>query len=130
VCQELQRTANRHILKKLALFPSGLDALYTRIIQQMSESDNAEICRCVLASTTVLYRLVTTRELVALIEQLNEVSNNVQEIVSLCGSFLTIRDDTVYFMHQSAKTSSSKKRHLRSFQTVLKKLIRLSIQRR
>jgi hypothetical protein len=27
----------------------------------------------------------------------------VREIVSLCGSFLTLRDDTVYFVHQSAK---------------------------
>ena len=27
----------------------------------------------------------------------------MREIISLCGSFLTLRDDTVYFVHQSAK---------------------------
>jgi hypothetical protein len=125
VCQELQRTANRHVLKKLALFPSGLDALYTRMMQQMSESDDAEICRCVLASTAVLYRPVTTRELVALVEQLDDVSDDVQEIVSLCGSFLfaTIQSTLCISLQ---RTSSSKGHHLRSFQTVLKKLIRLS----
>jgi hypothetical protein len=32
----------------------------------------------------------------------NDLSS-LQEIVSLCGSFLTIRKGTVYFMHQSAK---------------------------
>ena len=34
------------------------------------------------------------------------MSNDLQsleEIIGLCGSFLTIREDTVYFMHQSAK---------------------------
>jgi hypothetical protein len=69
----------------------------------MSESDDAEICRCVLASIAVLYRPVTIPELVALVEQLNDVSDDVREIISLCGSFLTLREDTVYFVHQSAK---------------------------
>jgi hypothetical protein len=103
VCQELRRTANRHVLKKLALFPPGLDALYTRMMQQMSQCDDAETCRCVLASMAVMYRPVTIRELVALVEQLDDVADNVREIISLCGSFLTLRDDTIYFVHQSAK---------------------------
>jgi hypothetical protein len=103
VCQELKRTANRHVLKKLAVFPPGLDDLYKRMMQQMSESDDADTCRCVLASTAVLYRPVTIRELVVLVEQLEDVSNNVREIIDLCGSFLTVREDTVYFVHQSAK---------------------------
>ncbi|KAF2825483.1 hypothetical protein CC86DRAFT_371133 [Ophiobolus disseminans] len=38
VCQELRVTANRHVLKKLALFPPGLDALYKRMMQQMRSS--------------------------------------------------------------------------------------------
>jgi hypothetical protein len=106
VCQDLRVTANRHVLKKLALFPPGLDPLYKRMMHQMSESDDAEICRCVLASTAVLYRPVTIPELVALVEQLEEFAHNLEsarEIVSLCGSFLTLREDTVYFVHQSAK---------------------------
>jgi hypothetical protein len=103
VCQELKRAANRHVLKKLAGFPPGLDDLYKRMMQQMSESDDADTCRCVLASTAVLYRPVTITELVALVEQLKDVSDDVQEIISLCGSFLTIRGGIVYFVHQSAK---------------------------
>ncbi|OAG12146.1 HET-domain-containing protein [Paraphaeosphaeria sporulosa] len=103
VCQELGRTANRHVLKKLAVFPPGLDDLYKRMMQQMSESDDADTCRCVLASTAVLYRPVTIHELVALIEQPEDVSNDMREIIDLCGSFLTVREDTVYFVHQSAK---------------------------
>lgn len=99
VCQELGRTANRHVLKKLAVFPPGLNDLYKRMMQQISESDDADTCRCVLASTAVLYQPVTIRELVALIEQPEDISNNIQEIINLCGSFLTVREDTVYFIH-------------------------------
>jgi hypothetical protein len=75
------------------------------MMQQMSESDNADTCRCVLASTAVLYRPVTIRELVALVEQLEDLDDldSVREIVGFCGSFLTLREDTVYFVHQSAK---------------------------
>jgi hypothetical protein len=109
VCQELERTANRHVLKKLAVFPPGLDDLYRRMMQQMSESDDADTCRCVLASTAVLYRPVTIRELVVLVEQLKDVGSDVREIIDLCGSFLTVREDTVYFVHQSARDFLSAK---------------------
>jgi hypothetical protein len=53
-----------------------------------------------------LYRPVTIQELVALVGQLDDFVDDlesVREIVSLCGSFLTLREDTVYFVHQSAK---------------------------
>jgi hypothetical protein len=103
VCQNLKATVNRHVLKKLASFPPGLDALYGQMMHQMSKSDDAETCRCVLAIAAVLYRPVTISELVALVEQLKGVSDDVREIISLCGSFLILREDTVYFVHQSAK---------------------------
>jgi hypothetical protein len=91
------------VLKKLAVFPPKLNDLYKRMMQQISKSDNADTCRCVLASTAVLHQPVTICELVALLEQLEDVSSNMREIISLCGSFLTVREDTVYFVHQSAK---------------------------
>jgi hypothetical protein len=56
-----------------------------------------------LAPAAVLYRPVTIPELVALVEQLEDVSDDVREIISLCGSLLTLRKDTIYFVHQSAK---------------------------
>ncbi|KAF1978729.1 NACHT-domain-containing protein [Bimuria novae-zelandiae CBS 107.79] len=106
VCQELERTENWDVQEKLALFPPGLDFLYKRMIDQISCSGSAKICLQVLASTAVLYRPVTIRELIELAEQLTRFVNDlesVRKIVSLCGSFLTLRDDTVYFVHQSAK---------------------------
>lgn len=106
VCQELERTENWDVREKLVLFPPGLNSLYERMMDQISGSGSAKICLQVLASTAVLYRPVTIRELVLLAEQLVRFVNDlesVRKIVSLCGSFLTLQDDTVYFVHQSAK---------------------------
>ncbi|KAF5849242.1 hypothetical protein GGP41_006191 [Bipolaris sorokiniana] len=112
VCQDLKATPKWNVLKKLAQFPPGLDSLYKRMLQQISESDSADICLRVLAVTVVLYRPVTVAELVVLTEQLTDFVNDlesVREIISLCGSFLKLRDDTVYFVHQSAKDFLVKK---------------------
>jgi hypothetical protein len=49
---------------------------------------------------------VTIAELIALVEPLEDFINDlesVRKIIGLCGSFLTLREDTVYFVHQSAK---------------------------
>jgi hypothetical protein len=106
VCQGLTATPKWNVLKKLALFPPGLDALYQRMMHQVSGLDSADICQQVLASTAVLYRPVTISELVALVEPLDDFIDDLEsmrEIVGFCGSFLTLREDTVYFVHQSAK---------------------------
>ena len=105
VCQDLKTTPKWNVLKKLALFPPGLDSLYKRMIDQISESGSAEICLQVLASTAILYRPVSVPELVVLVEQLEDLDDleSVREVIGFCGSFLTLREDTVYFVHQSAK---------------------------
>jgi hypothetical protein len=105
VCQELEKTARRNVLTKLNSFPPGLDALYERMMQQIGASDDAELCKQVLASTGLVYRPLTLAELATLTERLEDFTDEaeVREIVGLCGSFLTLREDTVYFVHQSAQ---------------------------
>jgi hypothetical protein len=105
VCQDLKTTPKWNVIKRLALFPPELDSLYKRMIDQICESNSAEICLQVLASTAILYRPVAVPELVALVEQLEDLDDleSAREIVGFCGSFLTLREDTVYFVHQSAK---------------------------
>jgi len=106
VCQDLQKSSRLDVLKKLALFPPGLESLYMRMLQQIRMSGDAKICLQVLATTAVLYRPITVAELAALVEELRDYVDDleiVREIISLCGSFLTLRDDTVYIVHQSAK---------------------------
>jgi hypothetical protein len=106
VYQDLKTTPKWNVLKKLAQFPPELDSLYRQMLQQIRESDSAKICLGVLAVTAVLYRPVTIAELVVLTKQLADFTDDqesVREIISLCRSFLTLRDNTVYFVHQSAK---------------------------
>ncbi|KAF2452262.1 NACHT domain-containing protein [Lineolata rhizophorae] len=105
VCQDLEMTAKRNVLKKLNSFPPGLDSLYKRMMQQISKSDDAELCKQVLASIALVYRPITLKELAALVEQLGEIADDkeLREIIGLCGSFLILREDTIYFVHQSAK---------------------------
>jgi len=106
VCQNLGVTAKRNVLKKLSSFPPGLDSLYQRMMQQIGTSDDAETCKHVLASIALVYRPITLDELGALVEQVQELADDpesIREIISLCGSFLSLREDTVYFVHQSAK---------------------------
>ncbi|KAJ4382395.1 hypothetical protein N0V86_002730 [Didymella sp. IMI 355093] len=106
VCQDLKATLKWNVLNKLALFPPGLDSLYKRMMQQIRESDGAEICQQVLAPVAVLYRSITIAELVVLVEALEDFADDlgsVREIIGLCGSFLTLQEDTIYFVHQSAQ---------------------------
>jgi hypothetical protein len=53
----------------------------------------------------LVYRPITLEELVTLVEPLEDVANDSElwEIIGLCGSFLALREQTVYFVHQSAK---------------------------
>ena len=107
-CQHLQKTTKRHVLKKLEMFPPGLDALYERMMQCISnneEEEDAELCKQVLAAVALVYRPITLEELVAIVEPLKDVTDHadLKEIVSFCGSFLTLREQTFYFVHQSAK---------------------------
>ncbi|KAL7932103.1 WD40-repeat-containing domain protein [Trichoderma chlorosporum] len=106
VCQELAdpRVRTRHTLQKLESYPSGLDPLYKRMMQNIQDSLDAEICRQILAITSVVYRPITLPELSCLMESHNDNNyDELKEIIGFCGSFLTIREETIYFIHQSAK---------------------------
>jgi hypothetical protein len=107
VCQNLmdfKATTNRHAVSKLYSFPPGLDSLYSRMMEQIQDSDDSDLCKRVLAIVATISRPLTLQELMAL-RMLQEVEDlkSLREIIALCGSFLIIRDETVYFVHQSAK---------------------------
>jgi hypothetical protein len=106
VCQELSHTPGWKTQKKLMAFPPGLDALYRRMMDQIRDSEDAALCKDILAVVSVVYRPITLDELAALVDSLDSVPGgheSLTEIVGLCGSFLTLRECTISFVHQSAK---------------------------
>ncbi|RBA12813.1 hypothetical protein FPRO05_14089 [Fusarium proliferatum] len=106
VCQELAdpKVRKRHTLNTLKSFPPGLDSLYDRMIGHIGDSKDAGLCKEVLAIASVVYRPITLDELKVLIESLEDLDqDDLEEIVRSCGSFLTLREGVIYFVHQSAK---------------------------
>ncbi|KAL7794819.1 hypothetical protein V8C43DRAFT_314785 [Trichoderma afarasin] len=109
VCQNLEKISLQNTLLKLNEFPPGLDALYERMTKQIHRLEDIRdtlFCCRILATLLLVYRPVTLAELGCLIELPNDavaVAVSIREAIGLCGSFLTIRDNQVYFIHQSAK---------------------------
>ena len=76
------------------------------MLAQINEEIDAEVCKQILATMTVLYRPVSLYELTCLGNDFREFAEDLEaleEIISLCGSFLELRDGVVAFIHQSAK---------------------------
>lgn len=107
VCQELgdPSVKKRHTLQKLKTsYPPGLNSLYRRMMENIRDSLDADICRQILAIVSVVYRPITLAELGQLLDSNVDCENDdLPDIIGSCGSFLTIRDDVIYFIHQSAK---------------------------
>lgn len=107
VCEELAsaKVKKRHTKQILHTFPPGLNALYKRMMDQIDPRD-ADVCRQILAILAITYRPLALRELLSLFKPLEDFDDDVEsleEIIGSCGSFLTVRKDVVYFVHQSAK---------------------------
>jgi hypothetical protein len=106
VCQELAVISGWEVEEMLSAFPPGLDTLYMRMMKQISTSRTAKRCKSILAVVSVIKRPITLDELPSFVDMPPRTSGNYKalaEIIGHCGSFLTLRDRTVYFVHQSAK---------------------------
>ncbi|KAH6871199.1 NACHT domain-containing protein [Thelonectria olida] len=105
-CQDLEKIPRRNTLAKLKAFPPGLDSLYERMIEQIRKTDDSDLSMRILALLTIVYRPISLHELTSFVDMLEGMADDVDslvEIIGLCRSFLTLRDRTIYFIHQSAK---------------------------
>jgi hypothetical protein len=103
VCQHLAdpKVRQHHTLAKLDAFPPGLNDLYGRMMSRISDLEDAELCKRILAVVSVVYRPLTLDELETLVNM--PAGASLREIIELCGSFLTLQNRIVSFVHQSAK---------------------------
>ena len=106
VCQNLASAPKWKTLTALKTYPPGLGPLYQRMMQLICLSEDNELLKQILGLTTVVYRPITLSELTSLMHMPDGFADNpiwLEELVKQCGSFLTIRESTVYFVHQSAQ---------------------------
>jgi hypothetical protein len=108
VVKELEEVESWNVEQVLEDVPTGLDELYARMMRQIQQlkTRDLEFCRIVLSAATLAYRPLHICELSmvsGLPEAISNKANIVQRIVITCGSFLTIREDRVFIIHQSAK---------------------------
>jgi len=109
VCKELESVPLYQTEEVLRELPPGLDLLYDRMIDRISaqnDSRTSQYCKDVLRSTTLAYRPLRLEEIAVTgglpIDQFTSI-DRVADIISHCGSFLTVRQDIVSFIHLSAK---------------------------
>ncbi|KAK6350808.1 hypothetical protein TWF718_003994 [Orbilia javanica] len=97
----------KKIMEKLGKMPNSLPELYRHMIDQINglPDENPRLCRIILAAVTVAYRPLRLVELPAVTELEGDPTNPgvLDVLVRNCGSFLTVRQGIIYFVHQSAK---------------------------
>ncbi|KAH8878676.1 hypothetical protein GQ53DRAFT_706897, partial [Thozetella sp. PMI_491] len=106
VCQSLEKVRRQRVLSVLQAFPPGLDPLYERMMGEIRQldADDVDLCLRILAVVITVFRPLSLAELGSLIpDDTQKDTESLREVIGLCGSFLTIRNETVYFVHQSAK---------------------------
>jgi hypothetical protein len=103
VFKELNSVEGWDAVETVQNIPLGLTDLYSHMMARIDRGNerNRQRCKNVLAATFLVYRPLSLAEL-AVVAGLPE-KINPRTIVDRCGSFLTIKDETVYLIHQSAK---------------------------
>lgn len=87
--------------------PEDLSKLYTVMLQRISQlkGKGPGLCRSILAIATLAHRPLHLNELSTLagfqgnLKKLPQLNSLIKD----CGSFLTVRENHIYFVHQSAK---------------------------
>lgn len=106
VCQNLETVETWEARSELRTFPPGLDALYERMMQKMRLSKHGDLTRRILALVMTVRPPITLKELTSFIEMPEGTADKpmlLSKIIGQCGSLLTIREHTVFLVHQSAK---------------------------
>lgn len=120
VIQQLENAERWDVLKVLEGLPPDLNGIYDRMMVQIAGQggQKSQFCTQVLSAATVAYRPLRLVEMAVLSELPDEISSdsrNINDVVAMCGSFLTVLEGTVYLVHQSAKDYLSREMNSNSF---------------
>jgi hypothetical protein len=109
VLKELEDADPWNVLELAEAVPATLTALYRRMRDQLSSQSKktTALCKSVVRGIVLAQRPLTLVEL-SIVAGLSDQESHTNEnylpgIVQSCGSFVDIRGDTCYLVHQSAK---------------------------
>lgn len=140
VVEQLRETKHRNVKKALEEMPEGLENLYNLILQRLAKQEERDAYRILLSTVTAAERPLRLEELRIFTSsewKYHETTYTLRDLVKDCGSFLSIRDNTVYFIHQSVKDymmgaasrvifpSGIKYQHYEMFQTSISAMSRI-----
>ncbi|KAF4905507.1 Vegetative incompatibility protein HET-E-1 [Colletotrichum viniferum] len=92
--------SSNRTMETLRAFPPGLDFLYRRILAQIMSSPDRKLCKKILATVCILHHPFDLRALAMLLDK-EELS--LKDAVEECCGLLVLKNNVVYFVHQSAK---------------------------
>ena len=130
-CAELRKVQRIQAEKALERLPSGLNAIYERLLSLVLGDEDEVLVREILVSVLIAIRPLTVYELAVVAGIPVEYSGDAQmirEYLERCGSFLVIRKQGVYFVHQSAKDYLSSAKALKSSVGLAEEHKRLTIR--
>ncbi|BAE55161.1 unnamed protein product [Aspergillus oryzae RIB40] len=103
VCEHLAKMFYWEVREKLRDFPPHLEKIYERMMSQIIDSDKSEICKAILGVTTTVLRPITLDEMMVYVDIPGDDARALEDLVGLCGSFLSVQESTIFLIHQSAK---------------------------
>jgi hypothetical protein len=102
VCKELEVVPVKMALSTLGGVPKGLVPLYQRAFQQLNGSREYEACKHILRVLMLAYRPLRVSELGGLTNN-TKGEEAVRRLIHRCSSFVQSRNNSVEFVHQSAR---------------------------
>lgn len=101
VMEELRKVSRFQIKKVLSEMPKGLVGLYDRMLERIYP----EYCPQILVAVTIAYKPLSISALYELsgLSSTELSISDVKDIVGKCGCFISIQNDQVYIVHQSAQ---------------------------
>lgn len=102
--QSIRSALGDDVVRRIDKIPSGLMPLYERMMEGIGQpGDYRDECLAVLSITTLTKRPLHIYELQTLADLQGYDATDLEKIVDMCGSFLTLQESYIYSIHQSAK---------------------------
>ena len=107
-CKNLSNVGMWKTLSTLQELPPGLEPLYHRMMEGISQNNDREereLCFQILRSMCKVFRPLSLEELVrtAGLPEIFLTPGYLTSLIDRCSSFVTVRQENIYFIHQSAK---------------------------